>query len=367
VCAALHLAPERTSAASSLNLRSRPTHEASFDTARRASNNQVIVEKPLQRPGTGCQDHAAAAMACPVESFRPTPTGLEPDRLSPGIAFMSRLSKRLSLALLFAIAVGAASAQTTPLRAGVDPNFPPHAFPKLSGGYQGFNVDLGEEIAKRLGRPLEIEGAQYSALIPALNAGKYDFLLAPTTVSPERAQSVLFTEGYLENNFTLVMKKERADIQKLEDLKGKTVAVNKGSGPEEWARKNQAQYGYEIGVYGTNADAVQAVISGRADANLAGITPSAWAARTSPTIKTAIVIKTGSVWAIPFRLDDKAGRDKVSMALKCMKQDGSLQRLHEKWFGTKAAADSSTVVIASGHGVPGLNGYDAKPVALACK
>jgi ABC-type amino acid transport substrate-binding protein len=283
---------------------------------------------------------------------------------------MFRHLKSLLAPLAFALiagATGTAAAQPAPLRTGVDPNFPPHAFPKLSGGYQGFNVELGEEIAKRLGRRIEIEGAQYSALIPALNAGKFDFLMAPTTVSPERAKSVLFTEGYLENNFTLVVKKERNDIQRLEDLKGKTIAVNKGSGPEEWARNNQAQYGYEIAVYGTNADAVQAVISGRGDANLAGVTPSAWAVKSAPAIKTTFVIKTGSVWAIPFRIDDKAGRDQVSNVLKCMKLDGSLQKLHTKWFGAEPAADSATVVSPAGHGIPGLFGYEATSAKPVCK
>lgn len=280
---------------------------------------------------------------------------------------MSRHLKFMLVPLAFVYAIGTAVAQTKPLRTGIDPNFPPHAFPKLSGGYQGFNVDLGEEIARRLGRRIEIEGAQYSALIPALNAGKFDFLMAPTTVSPERAKSVLFTEGYLENNFTLVMKKERNDIQRVEDLKGKTIAVNKGSGPEEWARNNQAKYGYELAVYGTNADAVQAVISGRSDANLAGVTPSVWAAKSSPAIKTTFTIKTGSVWAIPFRLDDKEGRDQVSNVLKCMKQDGSLQKLHVKWIGAVPADDSATVVSPAGHGIPGLFGYDATAIKPVCQ
>ena len=76
---------------------------------------------------------------------------------------MFRHLKSLLAPLAFALiagAAGTAAAQPAPLRTGVDPNFPPHAFPKLSGGYQGFNVELGEEIAKRLGRRIEIEGAQ---------------------------------------------------------------------------------------------------------------------------------------------------------------------------------------------------------------
>ncbi|KKW68793.1 polar amino acid ABC transporter substrate-binding protein [Lampropedia cohaerens] len=278
---------------------------------------------------------------------------------------MSRLTRFFVAPVALACLIGSAMAQT-PLRTGIDPNFPPHAFPKLSGGYQGFNVELGEEIARRLGRPLEIEGAQYSALIPALNAGKFDFLMAPTTVSAERAKTVLLTEGYMNNDFTIVVKKSRNDLNTLEDFRGKTLAVNKGSGPEEWARAHQEQYGYEIAVYGTNADAVQAVISGRADGNLAGLTPSAWAVKSNGSIKTTAVIETGSVWSIPFRLDDKAGRDQVSMVLKCMKKDGSLAALYTKWFGAEPLPNSATVVSPPGHGVEGLNGYDATPVELNC-
>jgi len=278
---------------------------------------------------------------------------------------MSRFTKHLFAPVALACLLGSAIAQT-PLRTGVDPNFPPHAFPKLSGGYQGFNVDLGEEIAKRLGRPLEIEGAQYSALIPALNAKKFDFLMAPTTVSPERAKTVLLTEGYMNNDFTIVVKKSNNDLKTLKDFKGKTLAVNKGSGPEEWARAHQAEYGYEMAVYGTNADAVQAVISGRADGNLAGLTPSAWAVKSNGSIKTTSVIETGSAWSIPFRIDDKAGRDQVSMVLKCMKKDGSLAKLYTKWFGIAPLPQSATMVSPPGHGVEGLNGYDSTPVVLRC-
>jgi polar amino acid transport system substrate-binding protein len=87
--------------------------------------------------------------------------------------------------------------EAPPLRAAVDGTFAPHAFPSLSGGYEGFNIDLANEIAKRLKRKIVIDAAQFSGLVPALLAGTYDFLAAPTTVTKERAENMLFTEGYL--------------------------------------------------------------------------------------------------------------------------------------------------------------------------
>ena len=113
--------------------------------------------------------------------------------------------KRLALKALLAISCGAlgatAIAQDKPMVAGVDGTFAPHAMPKLGGGVEGFNVDLIMEIGKQLGRKMEIHAAEFSGLIPAMNAGRLDFVGAPTTVTPERAQNLLFTEGYLNTYY----------------------------------------------------------------------------------------------------------------------------------------------------------------------
>jgi polar amino acid transport system substrate-binding protein len=259
---------------------------------------------------------------------------------------------------------GSASAQT--IHTGVDATFAPHAMPKLGGGIEGFNVDMAEEIARRLHRPIEIEATQFSALIPGLNAKKYDWIAAPTTVTPERAKAMLFTEGYLDTDFQFLEKASSPEIKSLDDLKGKTLALNKGSAYEAWAKDNQAKYGFKYDVYDTNPDAVQAVLSGRADANLAGNTAVAWAAKLNPQLKLAYTIKTGLVWSIPFRLDDTVNRDIVDDIVKCMKMDGTFARLHEKWFGIKPAADSSTAKVFPGHGVPGMPGYEEKAAPPKC-
>jgi polar amino acid transport system substrate-binding protein len=290
-----------------------------------------------------------------------------PPRLSRFIV-RHRAGRLLAISLLAVTLPVAAYAQSskTPIKTGVDATFAPHAMPRLGGGLEGFNIDLGNEIAKRLGRPIEIEGTQFSGLVPGLNARKYDFILAPTTLTEERAKTMLFTEGYLDTDYMFVQKKAAKSIESLEGTKGLTISVNKGSAYESWAKANSDKYGFKYDIYDTNADAVQAVISGRADANLAGNTVSQWAAKQNNQVKTSYRIKTGLVWAIPFRSDDASGRAEVSNALKCMKSDGTLAKLHEKWFGEKPAADSSTATIAPGHGHPGSAGYDATPITPKC-
>ncbi len=279
------------------------------------------------------------------------------------------LSPRLRAVAVALLGLGATAvlAQApAPLRTAVDATLAPHSMAKLGGGLQGFNIDLGEELARRLGRKIEIEGAEFSGLVPGLNSRRYDLLIAPVTVTPERAKSLLFTEGYLDTDYTFLGGRSAPAIGRLEELKGRTVAVNKGSNYEGWARDNAEKYGFKYDVYGTNADAVQAVQSGRADYNLAGTTVVAWAAKQNPALKTSYTIKTGLVWAIPFRLDDRAGRDAASNALKCMKQDGTVAKLAVKWFGFQPSADDAAVKIAPGTGVPGTEGYDPTPVAPRC-
>ena len=279
---------------------------------------------------------------------------------------MRHLHQTIRITALAAVFICGAALAQQPLRTGVDATFAPHAMPRLGGGLEGFNIDLGNEIARRMKRPILIDGTEFSALIPGMNAKKYDFVLAPTTATPERARTMLFSEGYMETDYRFLVKKGEPGIQGLEDLKGKTITVNKGSAYESWARQNADKYGFKFDVYGTNADAVQAVLSGRANANLAGHTVSMWAAKQNAQLQPAYTYKTGLVWTIAFRPDDQAGRAEVNMAIKCMKQDGTLPRLYEKWFGEAPAADSWARRIAPGHGVPELPGYDATPVALKC-
>jgi polar amino acid transport system substrate-binding protein len=265
------------------------------------------------------------------------------------------------------IAAAPALAEEPPLRTAVDGTFAPHAMPSLSGGYEGFNIDLAEEIAKRLKRKTTIDAMQFSGIVPALQAGTIDYSAAPVTVTKERAENMLFTEGYLNTDFQFVVKKDTPDIKALEELKGKTIAVNKGAVYDSWARDLAEKIGWMVESYGTNTDAIQAVISGRAYANVAGNTAEAWAAKNNPAIKLSYLYSTGLVWATPVRKDNVALRNKLELAIECMKKDGTMARMHERWFGTAPAPGSAAAVIFPGYGVPGMPGYDPTPHELTCQ
>ena len=252
------------------------------------------------------------------------------------------------------------------LRTAVDGTFAPHAMPSLGGGYEGFNIDLANEIGKRMKRKVTIDATQFSGILPALQAGTYDFVAAPTTVTKERADNLLFTEGYLNTDFQFLIKKGGPKVNKLEDLKGKTVSVNKGSAYDSWARGLEAQVGWKVESYGTQTDAVQAVLAGRADANVAGNTVIAWAVKNNPQLELSYLHSTGLVWAAPMRKDSTELRKQIENAIECMKLDGTIAKMHEKWFGTKPAHDSAAVKVFPGYGVPGMPGYDPTEHTPSC-
>jgi polar amino acid transport system substrate-binding protein len=259
-----------------------------------------------------------------------------------------------------------ALAQAT-LKTAVDGTFAPHAMPKLSGGIEGFNVDLAEAIGKKLGKPVTVDSAQFSGLIPALQAGTYDFIVAPVTVNKERAENLLFTEGYLNTDFQFVTKKGAPAITKLEDLRGKTISVNKGSAYDSWARELEGKIGWKVESYGTQTDAVQAVLTNRAYANVAGNTVIQWAARSNPQIQLSLVHSTGLVWAIALRKDSAELRKELDHAIECLKVEGTIAALHEKWFNTKPAPGAVAVTADPGYGVPNMPGYDSAKHDIACK
>ena len=253
------------------------------------------------------------------------------------------------------------------LHVACDLGFAPFCFKTAAGEVTGFTYDMSAALAKKLGRPgLEVTDSNFSAIFAGLFSKRYEMIPAPTNITPERAQQMLFSEPYMPTGLGFLVKKG-GKIAGLEDLKGKALAVNNGSISDKWATDNAEKYGFTIQRYNKNADAVQAVMIGRAYANVADVPVSRYITTQTPTAEVAFVLDTGRNFGLAFRKEDAAFRAEVEKALECMKSDGTLAAIHEKWFGVKPDAGSSMAKVYPGIGAPGFEGYDPTPHEAACR
>lgn len=249
-----------------------------------------------------------------------------------------------------------------PLRVGADVGYAPFHFRLPSGEVVGFSVDVLAELARRLGRPgYEIIDVNYSAIFSGMFAKRYEFVISPANITMERAQQMLFTEGYMSTGLGLLIPASAPDLTSLEDLRGKVIGVNNGSNSDNWATANQARYGFEIQRYDKDEDALQALIIGRVDANMTEAPRARYMTTLHPMVKFGYEIDTGASFGFPFRPDDKEFRDLIERIVEGMKLDGTLVAIHEKWFGGPPGPDSSMSKVWAGYGHPGFPGYVFEP------
>ncbi|SIO67082.1 amino acid ABC transporter substrate-binding protein, PAAT family [Bradyrhizobium erythrophlei] len=253
------------------------------------------------------------------------------------------------------------------LKVACDLGFAPFCFKTAAGEITGFTYDMSMALAQKLGRPgVDVTDANFSVIFAGLFSKRYEMIPTPTNITPERAQQMLFSEPYMPTGLGFLVKKG-GKIAGIENLKDKALTVNNGSISDKWLTDNEAKYGYTIQRYNKNADAVQAVIIGRAFANVADAPVSRYVSTQTPAAEVAYVLDSGRNFGIAFRKEDTAFRAKVEEALECIKTDGTLAKIHEKWFGVKPDASSSSAKVYPGVGAPGFEGYDAAEHKATCK
>jgi polar amino acid transport system substrate-binding protein len=285
----------------------------------------------------------------------------------PGTALGETIMLKLPVrgyGVLLAIVIGLllvtpARSQTGPLIVGLDAGTNPFVIVNPDGSLTGFNIDLVTEVAKRLGRPgIKVVDQQFSGIFAGLDGKRYEFIAAPVTLTKERSSHMLFVQGYLDTNYQFLVRSDGADITTLDDLKGKTIAVNNGSAYDTWLTQNADKYGFKVERYGKTGDAYQAVLARRADAAMSDDGNARYAATKNHQFKPSYLIKTGAVFSWAFRKDDDATRRQVDQILKCMKLDGTVARIFKTWFGEDPDPSSASVTVRAGYGQPGMDDFE---------
>lgn len=234
---------------------------------------------------------------------------------------------------------GAASAQSNTLESirskgvmiiGNGGAFPPFEFIE-NGQLVGFDIDLGNEIAKRLGVKAQWEKIDFSGLIAALTSRRVDVLITAMTKTAERAERIAFSNSYY-NSGIAAASRAGSPVRVAEDLAGKVVAVQVGTAGERFVRDNYAAKVKQLKTFNEFPLAFADVEAGRADVVV----------NTLPVLKYNASRRGGKlVISEPFdsrevgintRLGDTAFLQEINRILAELKKEGFLDKLDAKWF-----------------------------------
>src|SRR3954471_15165578 len=114
-----------------------------------------------------------------------------------------------------------------PLTVGSDIPYPPFEQGK-PGNYTGFDIELMEAIAAKIGRTPEFQDTSFETIFRDVAQGKFEAVISAATITEEREKAVAFSDPYYLSEQAILVK-EGSDITGLEDLSGKTVGAQQGT------------------------------------------------------------------------------------------------------------------------------------------
>ncbi|TQK62647.1 amino acid ABC transporter substrate-binding protein (PAAT family) [Brevibacillus sp. AG162] len=209
--------------------------------------------------------------------------------------------------------------------------YKPFSF-KENGQLTGFDVEIGQALAEKMGMNAVPITNPFETIIPGLDAKKYDAVIGSLTVTPERQKAVLFTNPYYRSGSQIFVQEGNTTIKSKEDLKGKKIGVVKASNYLDWAKKLTDED--KITQYDSDITALLDLPTGRLDAV---ITDQVVGLR---FIKEGggKVIDVGEPLsfdeqAIAVRLGDQEAVDRINKALDEIVKDGTYEKISQKWFG----------------------------------
>ncbi|WP_366922396.1 glutamine ABC transporter substrate-binding protein GlnH [Metallumcola ferriviriculae] len=216
---------------------------------------------------------------------------------------------------------------------GVDTSFVPFEFRnEETGNYEGFDIDMWAEIAKRLEVDYELSPMDFNALIPSLQTDKIDAAIAGMTIKPERREKVDFSMPYYDSGLLIMVRADNSDIQGKEDLKGKVVGTKTGA----------TSYDFVASIDGVKkntpfpniTDAYMALRNGNVDAAVHDAPNVKYYIKTAGDgeVKTVGKLMEGQSYGIAFPKGSELTAQ-VDEALQAMKDDGTYNDIYEKWFG----------------------------------
>jgi polar amino acid transport system substrate-binding protein len=215
---------------------------------------------------------------------------------------------------------------------GTNAEFQPFSFLQ-NNEIVGFDIDIINEIAKRIGKKIELKNMAFEALIPEIQLGRIHMIAAGMTATPERAQRILFATPHVTGDpLVAVTLTGKPSLKTLQDLEGKTVAVNQGYTADSVLSAYNNITLHRLSSP-TISEGLLVLQSGRADAYVAAkssVMPYFKQQKTN-TFTFKEIPGTSETYSIAISKKYPELLPVVEQALASMEQDGTLVTLKKKW------------------------------------
>lgn len=208
-----------------------------------------------------------------------------------------------------------------------------------NGSYEGMTKDLFDEVSKELGVEPVYQDIPWPAELPGLEVGKFDIIIAPVTITPERQERYAFGLPIADATVGLVRAAASDAVSKPEDIAGKTVGVQQGTAQfKQLEAYGESLGGVTIKEYGTTDEAYADLAAGRLDA-VAGSFPNlAYLVKNRGetfALTEPATFGEPKYFAWAMRKDDNSASfvAAVNEAILKMHDDGRMTQIQEKWLG----------------------------------
>ncbi|HEY3211126.1 MAG TPA: basic amino acid ABC transporter substrate-binding protein [Actinomycetota bacterium] len=199
---------------------------------------------------------------------------------------------------------------------------------------KGFDVEVMQEIAKRLNLKVEWVKADFDTIFTALAAGQFDAVAAASTIKPERQQVVDFSDPYYNARQSLTVNTSKTpDITSTDQLtSGQVVGVQKGTTGKDWAEANLGTKGIKVKTFTEITDAFTDLEAGQIVGIINDEPSSQSEVESRPGLKVVQPIDTGEFYGIAVGKDHKDILDAINKSLKAMIDDGTYKTIFAKYF-----------------------------------
>lgn len=218
---------------------------------------------------------------------------------------------------------------------GLDDTFAPMGFRDPSGNLIGFDIDLATAVVEKMGVEVKFQPIDWDAKELELSAKKIDCIWNGMSITPERQESMLLSDPYL-NNTIVIMTKSGSDIKSKNDLEGKKIGVQAKSAGLEVIQSDEIYDSVKdnLSEYKTYDEAIMDLEIGRIEAVIIDEVLGRYtAAKKEGTFDFADEKFADDLYAIGMRKGEEALGAELAKAMKAVIEDGTAKEISEKWFG----------------------------------